>query len=258
VFASENLNKFAALGKDFRIEARETIQKIMKGAKPDGVTVLDAKDVKMALPVFIRDYTDFYSSKNHAYNIGVMFRGEANALQPNWLHLPVGYHGRASSIVVDGTPITRPKGQICNDGVTPTFEACLRLDFELEMGTIIGKANDIGCPIKIGDAKDHIFGYTMLNDWSARCMQKWEYVPLGPFNAKNFASTISAWVVTPEALAPFKVALPTQEPGLLPYLQDKDLSSYDINLSVGIKTPSMDDFHTVTNSNMKHLYYSVA
>jgi fumarylacetoacetase len=172
----------------------------------------------MAMPVFIRDYTDFYSSKNHAYNIGVMFRGEANALQPNWLHLPVGYHGRASSIVLDGTPITRPKGQTSADGVTPAFNACKLLDFELEMGTILCNGNELGHPIKVENARDHIFGFTMLNDWSARDLQKWEYVPLGPFTAKNFASTISPWVVTQEALAPFKIALPKQEPELCQYL----------------------------------------
>jgi fumarylacetoacetase len=173
--------------------------------------------------------------------------------------LPVGYHGRASSIVIDGTPITRPKGQVSNDGVTPEWSECKRLDFELEMGTIIGVGNQLGQPVKVNDAKDHIFGFTMLNDWSARDLQKWEYVPLGPFLAKNFASTISPWVITPEALAPFKCALPAQEPKLLPYLQDSDLSAYDLQLEVSIKTPSMgDDWCVISKSNMKHLYYSVS
>lgn len=160
------------------------------------------------MPIFIRDYTDFYSSKNHAYNVGVMVRGPENALQANWLHLPVGYHGRASSIVIDGTQIRRPRGQVSADKVTPTFSNCMRMDFELELGTIIAQGNQMGDPIKVNDARDHIFGYVLLNDWSARDIQVWEYVPLGPFNAKNFASTISAWVVTPEALEPFKVPLP--------------------------------------------------
>jgi len=161
------------------------------------------------MPVFIRDYTDFYSSKNHAYNVGVMFRGPDNALQPNWLHLPVGYHGRASSVVMTGTPITRPTGQTSADKVNPTFGQCKRLDFELEVGAYVGTPNKLGEPIKIDDAPNHLFGLCLLNDWSARDLQVWEYVPLGPFNAKNFASTISPWVVTMEALEPFKTPLPT-------------------------------------------------
>jgi len=210
-----NLNEFAALGKEFRIEARGTIQKLFGKANEGNKEALMAAvcpigDAQMVMPVFIRDYTDFYSSKNHAYNVGCMFRGPDNALQPNWTHLPVGYHGRASSIVIDGTPVRRPKGQTTPDGTKGEWAAngCRLLDFELEMGTIIGKGNALGHPIKVNDAADHIFGFTMLNDWSARDIQKWEYVPLGPFLAKNFQSTISPWVITPEALAPFKTALP--------------------------------------------------
>ena len=210
------------------------------------------------MPVFIRDYTDFYSSKNHAFNVGCMFRDPATALNPNWVHLPVGYHGRASSIVVSGTPITRPKGQVSADKVTPQWSQSNRLDLELEMGTIIGRSNKLGEPVKVNNARDHIFGYVLLNDWSSRDLQVWEYVPLGPFNAKNFASTISPWVITPEALAPFKVALPAQEPALLPYLVDNDLSSYNIDLKILIKTPKMEAPHTLAVSNMKYLYFSVA
>jgi fumarylacetoacetase len=210
------------------------------------------------MPMMIRDYTDFYSSFNHAYNIGVMVRGHDNAIQPNWRHLPVGYHGRASSIVIDGTPIRRPKGQVSADKVNPSWSACQRMDFELELGTLIAHGNELGNPIKVENARDHIFGYVLLNDWSARDLQVWEYVPLGPFNAKNFGSTISPWVITPEALEPFKVALPKQEPELLSYLQDKDLSCYDVDLKVKIKTPKMDSYHEIANSNLKYLYYSVA
>lgn len=261
VFDSDTLNKFMALGKDFRIEARETIQKLFQGEQAnlgDGV-VVPVDGAKMAMPVFIRDYTDFYSSKNHAFNVGCMFRGPDNALQPNWTHLPVGYHGRASSIVVDETPIIRPKGQITNDGKTGEWSKCMRLDFELEMGTVIGTGNPLGTPIKVANARDHIFGFCLLNDWSARDIQKWEYVPLGPFGAKNFASTISPWLVTPEALAPFKTPLPAQDPVLLPYLQDNDLSAYDITLEVSIRTPQMGTaWHKLASSNMKHLYYSVS
>jgi len=232
-----------------------------KGSLPDNLkesALFDAKDAKMQMPMFIRDYTDFYSSFNHAYNIGVMVRGHDNAIQPNWRHLPVGYHGRASSIVVDGTPIMRPRGQVSADKVTPTWSACKRMDFELELGTIIATGNEMGHPIKVNDAKDHIFGYVLLNDWSARDLQVWEYVPLGPFNAKNFGSTISPWVITPEALAPFKVSMPVQEPELLPYLKDNDLSSYNVDLKVKLKTPKMEEYTDLSTSNTKYLYFSVA
>ena len=265
IFDKENLNDFAALGVGFRVEARETIQKLFSetnAANKDALAgaVKDVAGCEMVMPVFIRDYTDFYSSKNHAYNIGVMMRGKDNALQPNWTHLPVGYHGRASSIVIDGTPITRPKGQLSppEGEKQPSFNACRLLDFELEMGTVIGMGNKLGQPVKLKDAGNHIFGHCMFNDWSARDIQKWEYVPLGPFLAKNFASTISPWIITPEALAPFKVALPAQDPAMLPYLKDDDLSSYDVQLQVALKSSTMDEWHVITNSNMKHLYYSVA
>jgi len=264
VFCEENLNKFMELGSAYRKEARESLQKIFA----DGSSILseelkakvlfETADVQLLLPVFIRDYTDFYSSKNHAYNVGCMFRGPDNALQPNWLHIPIGYHGRASSIVVSGTEIRRPKGQVSADKINPTWSQCNRLDLELEMGTFIGRANPLGDPIKVNDAKDYIFGYTLLNDWSARDLQVWEYVPLGPFNAKNFASTIAPWVITPEALEPFKTPLPEQEPKMMPYLQDKDLSSYDVSLDILIKTPKLDAPHKLATSNFKHLYYSVA
>jgi fumarylacetoacetase len=208
--------------------------------------------------MFVGDYTDFYSSFNHAYNIGVMVRGHDNAIQPNWKHLPVGYHGRASSIVIDGTPIIRPRGQVSADKVTPSWSECKRMDFELELGTIVSHGNKMGHPIKTNDARDHIFGYVLLNDWSARDMQVWEYVPLGPFNAKNFGSTISPWVITPEALAPFKVALNKQEPELLKYLKDDDLHCYNVDLKVKLKTAKMDNYHELATSNAKYLYFSVA
>lgn len=224
VMCEPTLNKFMELGKDARIEVRKAIQGLFAaGSEKLSVafrasSMFAAAEVEMRIPVFIRDYTDFYSSYNHAYNVGVMIRGPDNAIQPNWMHLPVGYHGRASSIVVSGTDVRRPKGQVSADKKVPTWSDCKRMDLELEMGTFIGKANNMGEPIPISEARDHIFGHCLLNDWSARDMQVWEYVPLGPFNAKNFASTISPWVITPEALAPFKVALAAQEPGMLPYL----------------------------------------
>lgn len=213
VFCESTLNKFMELGKEAKLEVRAALQslfaegstKLTEELKQASMFPAEGADLRM--PVFIRDYTDFYSSYSHAFNVGSMIRGPDNAIQPNWLHLPVGYHGRASSIVVSGTPIRRPKGQVSADRKVPTWSPCMRMDLELEMGTLIGRANNMGDPIPVNEARDHIFGFVLLNDWSARDMQVWEYVPLGPFNAKNFGSTISPWVVTPEALAPFKVAL---------------------------------------------------
>ena len=264
VFCEPTLNAFMELGKGARLEVRQALQKIFA----EGSTILSdelkekcifaASEVEMRMPVFVRDYTDFYSSYSHAYNVGVMIRGPDNAIQPNWLHLPVGYHGRASSIVVSGTPVRRPKGQVSADKKTPSWSACNRMDLELEMGTYIGRSNNLGDPIPVNEARDYIFGFTLLNDWSARDMQVWEYVPLGPFNAKNFCSTVSPWVITPEALAPFKVEIAQQDPALLPYLRDNDLSSYNVDLDICIKTPTMTEPHKVSTSNMRYLYYSVA
>ena len=263
VFCEATLNKFMELGKAAKLEVRSALQSIFaEGSEKltdelKQASMFPAESVELRMPVFVRDYTDFYSSYSHAYNVGCIIRGPDNAIQPNWLHLPVGYHGRASSIVLSGTPVRRPKGQVSADKKVPTWSACQRMDLELEMGTFIGRANNLGDPIPVNEARDYIFGFCLLNDWSARDMQTWEYVPLGPFNAKNFASTISPWVVTPEALAPFKVALDAQDPGLLPYLQDNDLSSYNVNLEICLKTPAMSDYHKVATSNMRYLYYSV-
>ena len=215
------------------------------------------KDVKMVLPANIGDYTDFYSSRYHAYNVGVMFRGIDNALQPNWLHLPVGYHGRSSSIVVSGTDIIRPMGQLCPDEKTPVWGQCMNLDFELELACYVGPGNKMGERIPIESAEDHIFGISIMNDWSARDIQKWEYIPLGPFNAKNFATTISPWIITLEALEPFKVLQPTQDPPVLPYLKDPELKGYDIQLNVSLSSETVKDF-TLSKSNGQHLYWSFA
>ena len=192
----------------------------------------------MHMPMHIGDYTDFYAGKNHAFNVGCIMRGPDNALQPNYTHLPVGYHGRASSIVISGTPITRPNGQILEnpaaDPKVPTFSPCRRLDIELELGAFLCKDNAIGSPVPISEAADSIFGLVMLNDWSARDIQAWEYVPLGPFNAKNFGSTISPWVVLMDALEPFKTEGIKNETKLLPYLQEKESGNYDIRLQVDL------------------------
>jgi len=207
--------------------------------------------------VLVRDYTDFYSSKEHATNVGTMFRDPENALLPNWKHLPVGYHGRASSIIVSGEPIRRPKGQRKDgDKDQPVFGPSGRLDFELEMAFITCKENKLGESISTSEADDYIFGFVLFNDWSARDMQAWEYVPLGPFLAKNFASSVSPWVVTLDALEPFRVAGPKQEPKVLPYLKAEGLSNFDIHLEVGIQ-PKGGAEKVVSRSNFKHMYWNI-
>lgn len=204
--------------------------------------IVPQSEVTLHLPAEIGDYTDFYSSIHHATNVGIMFRGADNALMPNWRHLPVGYHGRASSVVVSGTPIRRPLGQTLPEGAEkPVFGACKLLDFELEMAFFIGgPGNALGDPIKVDDAWKHVFGFTLMNDWSARDIQKWEYVPLGPFTAKNMGTTISPWVVTTAALKPFLLDNFSQEPEVLPYLRQKQPFNFDINLEVFLKRKSRD------------------
>ena len=214
-------------------------------------------DAQMHLPVQVGDYTDFYSSIEHATNVGMMFRDPENALLPNWRHIPVGYHGRASSIIVSGHDINRPKGQVLPKGESqPVYQASGRLDFELETGFIIGKSSALGDSVAAADAMDHIFGMVLFNDWSVRDIQKWEYVPLGPFLGKSFASSISPWIVTMEALEPFRVAGPTQEPNVLSYLQTDRNNNYDINLSVSIK-PDQGSAQIVCESNFKNMYWSM-
>jgi fumarylacetoacetase len=214
-------------------------------------------EVAMHLPAEIGDYTDFYSSREHATNVGIMFRGPENALMPNWLHLPVAYHGRASSIVVSGTPVRRPKGQLKPDDQPPVFGASRLLDFELEMGFFVGPGNDLGTSIKADEAGDAIFGFVLVNDWSARDIQKWEYVPLGPFLGKNFATTISPWVVPLDALEPFRVQGPVQDPTPLEYLQTAGEWAFDVDLEVAIRPAGTSEEITVSRSNAKHLYWNV-
>ena len=214
--------------------------------------------VEMLLPINIGDYTDFYSSKEHATNVGVMFRDPANALLPNWLWIPVGYHGRASSVVVSGTDFHRPKGQIKpNDDEDPIFSASRQIDFELEMGFITFDGKPLGDSISVAEADDYIFGLCLFNDWSARDIQKWEYVPLGPFLAKNFVSTMSAWIVTLDALQPFRVESPIQSPKVLEYLAGSGKDSYDIQLQVAIETESNVETE-ICQSNFKHMYWTMA
>ena len=258
----DDLNDFIALGKKVTSKVRTNIQlwlqdenSILAG-KPE--LFVKQSEAQMHMPVCVGDYTDFYSSIEHATNVGKMFRDPENALLPNWKHIPVGYHGRASSIVVSGEPIHRPKGQtIPNDSKQPVFGPSQRVDFELEMGFITGKNTNLGDSVPTSEAEDYIFGLVLFNDWSARDIQKWEYVPLGPFLAKNFASHISPWIVTLEALEPFKVAGPKQEPEVLPYLRYEGDKNYDINLEVGI-TPEGSQEQTVCHSNFKFMYWNMA
>ncbi len=261
VFSSSVLNDFIALGKPITKKVRTDVQSWLQS---DTSPLADKKelfinraDAQMHLPIHVGDYTDFYSSMEHATNVGKMFRDPENALLPNWRHIPVGYHGRASSIIVSGQSIHRPNGQVLPKGETlPVFRASGRVDFELETAFIVGKNTELGETISVGNAMDHIFGMVLFNDWSARDIQKWEYVPLGPFLGKSFASSISAWVVTMEALEPFRVKGPEQTPEVLSYLQTDRNNNFDINLEVGI-TPENGKEQIVCKSNFKYMYWSM-
>ena len=262
VFKNSFLNNFIELGKEITSKVREILQSELTNdnslIKHNSNCIIPIDTVEMHLPVNIGDYTDFYSSIEHASNIGSMFRDPSNPLLPNWKHLPVGYHGRASSIIVSGKNIHRPKGQIMPlDSETPIYSSSNRVDFELEMGYIIGKNSSLGSSISTTNAEDYIFGKVLFNDWSARDIQKWEYVPLGPFLGKSFASSISPWVVTMEALDPFRVAGPTQEPNVLDYLKFDGLKNYDINLSVSITPEDSNIESIVCNSNFKYMYWNM-
>ncbi len=266
VFSKTKLNEFMSLGKVKWSKARKIISTLLRSDNPTirdnselrKSCLIKQNDAKMVLPVDIGDYTDFYSSRNHATNVGTMFRGKENALQPNWLHLPVGYLGRASSIVIVGHPVVRPKGQIFRKNDTkPVFTECKRLDYELEMGFFVGPGNNLGEPIKIEDAEEHIFGMVIVNDWSARDIQKWEYVPLGPFNAKNFITSISPWIVTMEALEPFIITGEKQNPEPLPYLQRKKDYTFNIKLEAYITTKMMKERHKITDTNFSYMYWSM-
>lgn len=267
LFQGTNLNAFMAAGASMRKAVRERLTEIFRedskhpfrSSEHHKAVLIPVGKAKMILPAHIGDYTDFYSSREHATNVGTMFRGAEHALMPNWLHLPVGYHGRASSIVPSGTPVVRPLGQTkIEDEPSPRFGPTSALDFELEMGFYIGKGNEMGRPIPVSDAGEHIFGLSLVNDWSARDIQRWEYVPLGPFLSKNFATTVSPWVVTPEALEPFRCPGPSQDPSPVDYLREEDSLRYDIELEVLLKTPRMHKAEPISHTNMKTLYWSMA
>jgi len=263
----DSLNEFLALGRPAWRRVREILQKLLSA---DTATLRDDKklrdrvfhrqaDVVMQLPVKIGNYTDFYSSYHHAHNVGTMLRGPENALMPNWKWLPVAYHGRASSVVVSGAEVRRPQGQIKPpDAAAPIFAATKSLDYELETAFLIGPGNSLGQPIPIDRAADHIFGLVLMNDWSARDIQAWEYQPLGPFLAKNFCTSISPWVVTLEALEPFRKPLPRQDPEPLSYLRAKNDFTFDIQLEAKLGTAKMKTPHTITRTNFQNLYWSIS
>ncbi len=261
-FEAEFLNDFIALGKSLTSAIRQKLTQLLSKEETELVkhskkVLLPQSEVKMHLPVKIGDYTDFYSSIEHATNVGTMFRDPENALLPNWRHLPVGYHGRASSIVISGTEIRRPWGQSkADDAEMPTFQPCRLLDFELEMAFVVGKSTQLGERITTSQAEEYIFGMVLFNDWSARDIQKWEYVPLGPFLAKSFASSISPWLVPLEALEPFRVSGPAQEPEVLDYLKSEGLKNYDIQLEVGLK-PEGGEEKIISKSNFKYMYWNM-
>ena len=273
VFSEPTLNAFAALGRPVHRQVREYLQAVFRADTPypqvfkDNATLqkealLPLSEVTNHVPMQIGDYTDFYAGLNHAYNVGVLFRGPENALQPNYTHLPVAYHSRASSVIVSGTPIHRPNGQILTNPAAnpkiPTFSPCKKLDIELELAAFVSTPNGLGKPVPVNEAEDHIFGLVLMNDWSARDIQAWEYVPLGPFNAKNFATTITPWVVLIDALEPFRA--PGLEPGdreaLLPYLREKRaVNAFNIPLEVEI-TPEGSKSTVISKSNAQNLLYS--
>ncbi|MFE4353910.1 fumarylacetoacetase [Peribacillus butanolivorans] len=266
VFSASSLNLFMELGRPAWTSVRKKLQYLLDANTPDlrddEELRLKAfhplKDVEMLLPAKIGDYTDFYASREHATNVGTMFRGKDNALMPNWTHLPIGYHGRSSSIVPSGTKVRRPSGQRKPKDADPVFGPSIQLDFELEMGWFIGPGNLPGEPIPVNQAEDHVFGLVLVNDWSARDIQAWEYQPLGPFNSKNFATSISPWVVPLEALDPFRTHGPQQEPEPFPYLQQTKDGAFNINLEVHLTPENTEQSTKITNTNFSYLYWSIA
>jgi fumarylacetoacetase len=265
VFSASSLNAFMALGPKVWSKTRARISELLRHDHPElrdndelrKRVLVPMADVKLHMPIVVSGYTDFYSSKEHATNVGVMFRGKDNALQPNWLHMPIGYNGRASTVVVSGTSVRRPRGQLKPPTAeAPTFGPCRRLDFELEMGVVVGQPSPMGEMLSEKQAEAMIFGFVLLNDWSARDIQQWEYVPLGPFQAKAFATSISPWVVTREALEPFRVHGPAQDPVPLPYLRQAQPNNYDLQFEVALRTSEMNEAARICRTNFKYMYWS--
>ena len=264
IFDQPALNRFMALGRTVWGKVRELVQELLDEENPAlrdepqlrQLALVPRSAVQMHLPAQIGDYTDFYSSKYHAANVGAMFRDKTNPLLPNWSHLPVAYHGRASSVVVSGTDISRPQGQVeRGDSDAPVFGPTRELDFELEIGFFVGPGNKLSQPIPVEEAEDHIFGVVLVNDWSARDIQRWEYRPLGPFLSKNFATSISPWVVSWEALAPFRCPGPIQDPAPLPYLQSSGDRMFDIELEVAWQGSKIEEEFILSRTNARHLYW---
>jgi fumarylacetoacetase len=265
IFKHNVLNDFISLGKPVWRAVREKISELFEASCPfirenieqKAMILSPVSDVEMMLPVQVGDYTDFYSSIEHATNVGKMFRDPEHALLPNWKHIPVGYHGRSSSIVVSGTNIHRPKGQTKpNDSELPVFGPSKLVDFELEVAFITGKKSNLGESISTKDAEDYIFGLVLFNDLSARDIQKWEYVPLGPFLSKNFGSVISPWIVTLDALEPYRTEGPVQNPAVLPYLEFSGRKNYNLELEVFIQ-PETGEKNKVCHSNFKYMYWNM-
>ena len=266
VFGSSTINRFMALRRTTWGEARAVISRLLREDEP---TLRDDSDlrkqvlipmdaVELHMPVEIGDYTDFYSSREHATNVGTMFRGKDNALMPNYLWIPVGYHGRASSVVLSGTDLHRPLGQTKDDDAdVPIFGQSRSVDFELEMGFFIGPGTELGQQVPPEEAREHIFGMVLVNDWSARDIQRWEYVPLGPFLGKSFGTSVSPWVVTVDALDPFRCPGPTQNPNPLPHLRTAGPQAFDVNLEVSLQGERMNEAHVICRSNFKHLYWNM-
>lgn len=270
VFSRSSLNAFMALGRAAWEETRDALQTLLGplagGGSPIPPSLADAlhpmDSVELLMPVEIGDYTDFYSSREHATNVGTMFRGAEAALLPNWLHLPVAYHGRASTVAVSGEDVIRPQGQSLPAGeTTPIFGPTAELDFELEVGFFVGPGNRRGEAIPVQEAADHIFGLVLVNDWSARDIQRWEYRPLGPFLSKSFATSISPWVLPLAALEPFRCPGPTQEPVPLPYLQEDGNRAFDIHLEATLSSKAMRLARippvAISRTNFRHLYWSM-
>ena len=265
VFAGPTLNRFMALGPKVWSRTRLRISELLRHDHPElrdndelrARALVPMADAKLHLPIEVAGYTDFYSSKEHASNVGTMFRDKTNPLLPNWLHIPIGYNGRASTVVVTGTKVRRPRGQLKPPNAElPSFGPCKRLDFELEMGFVIGQPSAMGEMLSESQAEAMIFGFVLLNDWSARDIQQWEYVPLGPFQAKAFATSISPWIVTSEALEPFRLHGPQQNPTPLPYLQQTRPNNFDLELDVGLRTTGMNAPATICRTNFKYMYWS--
>ena len=266
-FSASTLNPFMALGPKVWARTRARISELLRHDNDElrdnerlrRRALVPMADARLHLPIAVSGFTDFYSSKEHATNVGTMFRGKDNALQPNWRHMPIGYNGRASTVVVSGTKVRRPRGQLKPQNAEhPVFGPSKRLDFELEMGVVVGQASSMGEMLTEAQAQEMIFGFVLLNDWSARDIQQWEYVPLGPFQGKAFATSISPWVVTRAALEPFRLHGPRQDPAPLPYLQQVEPNNYDLELEVGFRAASMKASSRICRTNFKYMYWSSA